>query len=234
MPLYIIFIIILLIVTIAFANYIYNDVLASPSVKIIDTNPFGYCNISEPHIKPFELKNILNEYECNELINYCSNQKTDNGNRVGNYVNDTDNLVCWIPQTNLIVKPIVEKLSNMFKIPVENAENVRITRYYPYQSFKDRYESCCDDIDTCRDFMNHGGHRKVSILVYLTDNYNGGETVFDNIGLSFKPKHGDGIVIYPLNSETNKCHPALAYSSTPIDAEIKWVANISFRESAFV
>lgn len=234
MIIYIILIILSIVATILFANYLYNYLLIPKEPPAKDTNPFGYCNASEPYIKPFELKNILTEKECNELINYCYNNKTEDGKTPGIYVNYTNDLVCWIPKTNPKVKSIIEKLGVMFKTPFDHAENVRITRYFPNQSFDNRFDSCCDDTLQCRDFMKQGGPRKLSFIIYLTDDYTGGETFFLNIGMKFKPKKGDGIVFYPMNPETNKCHPALAYSGLPIDYGVKWIINIWFREDKII
>lgn len=233
MIIYIILIIVSIVTTILFANYLYNYLLL-PKEPVIETSPFGYCNISKPYIKPFELKNILTEKECNELINYCYDEKTDNGQTVGIYVNKTNNSVCWIPKTDVRVKNIVQKMATMFKIPFENAENVRITRYFPNQSFNDRFDSCCDDTLKCREFMNRGGPRRISMIIYLTDDYTGGETYFQNIGLKFKPKKGDAVVFYPMDPKTNKCHPALSYSGLPIDYGVKWIINIWFREQKII
>lgn len=233
MIIYIILIIVSIITTILFANYLYNYLLL-PKEPEKEISPYGYCNISKPYIKPFELKNILTEKECNELINYCYDQKTENGKTVGIYVNKTNDAVCWIPKTDARVKNIVQKMATMFKIPFENAENVRITRYFPNQSFNNRFDSCCDDTLKCRDFMKNGGPRRVSIIIYLTDDYTGGETYFQNIGLKFKPKKGDGIVFYPLDPKTNKCHPALSYSGLPIDYGVKWIINIWFRNEKII
>lgn len=231
---YVIVIMLIIITAILFANYLYNYLLIIPQPKIIDKNPYGYCNITKPFIKPFELKNIITERESNDLINYCLDNKTDNGKTTGIYVNNTNDLVCWIPKTNPIIKPLIDKMAKMFKTPFEHAENVRITRYFPNQSFKDRYDSCCDDNAKCRNFMKSGGHRIISILVYLTDDYIGGETYFHNIGLKFKPKKGDGIVFYPIDPESNKCHPALAYSGLPIESGIKWTINVWFRDDKII
>jgi len=232
MTIYIILIILFLIASILFANYLYNYLLIPKEPPFKDPNPFGYCNISKQYVKPFEVKNILTELECNALINYCYDEKTENNKTAGIYVNNTNNLVTWIPKTDPLVKNIVEKMAEMFKMPFSNAENVRVTRYFPNQSFNDRFDSCCEDTLRCRNFMKFGGPRKVSIIIYLTDDYKGGETLFQNVGVSFKPKKGDGIVFYPMDAQTNKCHPALSYSGLPIDYGVKWIMNIWFRESS--
>ena len=60
MNIYIILIIVSIITTILFANYLYNYLLL-PIEPVKDISPYGYCNISKPYIKPFEINNILTE-----------------------------------------------------------------------------------------------------------------------------------------------------------------------------
>ncbi|CAH6421636.1 Oxoglutarate/iron-dependent dioxygenase, partial [uncultured virus] len=106
-------------------------------------------------------------------------------------------------------------------------------RYEPGQYYKPHHDSCCEDIAKCREFAKVGGQRKLTVLVYLNDAFEGGSTEFPNLGFTAKPPPGDAIVFYPLANNTNRCHPLALHGGMPVTSGEKWVANLWFRESKF-
>lgn len=63
--------------------------------------------------------------------------------------------------------------------PSENGEDIQVLRYEHGQKYDPHYDYFADKVNIAR-----GGHRVATVLMYLTDVENGGETVFPNAEVS--------------------------------------------------
>lgn len=193
----------------------------------------GYANTNDPYDKPFILKQLLTPEECNKIIDYASDKLVDSEVIGGKYKLVRNSQQTWIPKNHPLVKSLFEKTSKMFNIPMDNAEDLQVVRYLPNQYYNEHHDSCCDDSSQCENFIKRGGHRKLTILVYLNNNFEQGNTYFKNLDLKVKPPVGDAIVFHPLAKNSNKCHPKALHAGMPVKKGEKWVANIWYRENAF-
>jgi len=189
----------------------------------------SYASIDEPYLRPFIMPNVLSKIQCNTLINYAMGQ-LEKTIVDGRYVQNKYSKQVWILKDNPLVKDIIEFFAKKLYVSVDNAENVQMFRYLPYQTFEEKYDSCCDDNGKCKDFLKRGGQRKFAIIIYLNQDYEGGETYFRNLDLKYKPNEGGAIVLYPLADKSSKCHPYSVHNSLPISRNDKWTMQIWFRE----
>ena len=83
------------------------------------------------------------------------------------------------------------------------------------------------------DFLSQGGHRVLTTLIYLNDDFNGGETRFPNLNMNVKPMRNSAVVFRPLDSENKKCHPKALHAGMPVKSGIKYICNIWIRESPY-
>ena len=192
-----------------------------------------YANKNDPYDRPSILKNFLTEQQCNQIINYSRNKLFDSEVIGGKYKNIRNSQQYWIPKNSSLVKPLFEKISRMYNIPFENAEDLQVVRYLPNQFYKEHHDSCCDDNDKCQEFVGKGGQRIITVLIYLNNNFTEGNTYFKNLDLKIKPPTGNAIVFYPLAKNSKKCHPLALHAGLPVSSGEKWVANLWFRERAF-
>lgn len=88
-------------------------------------------------------------------------------------------------------------------IKISTLEGYHVARYSEGQFFKDH-------VDTTEEFP-----RKISIVVYLNDNYSGGNITFTKLGLSFKPKASTAF-IFPSTEE-------FSHFAEPVLSGIKYV-----------
>lgn len=193
----------------------------------------GYSDIKHPYDKPFILKNFITLDHCNKIISYANGKLFDSEVVGGKHTNVRNSQQCWIPKNDPLAKPMFEKVSKMFNIPFENAEDLQVVRYLPNQYYNEHHDSCCDDNDKCIDFAKKGGQRKITVLVYLNNEFDGGNTHFKNLNLKVKPLTGDSVVFFPLAKGTSKCHPLALHAGMPVTSGEKWVANLWFREGKF-
>lgn len=193
----------------------------------------AYANINDPYEKPSILKNFITKEKCNQIINSVQNKLIDSEVVGGKHKNIRNSQQYWISKNDPLVKPMFEKVSKMFNIPFENAEDLQVVRYMPNQYYNEHHDSCCDNNEKCMDFIKRGGQRMLTVLIYLNNEFGEGNTYFKNLNLKVKPPTGDAIVFFPLAKGTNKCHPLALHAGMPVSQGAKWVANLWFREGKF-
>ena len=100
------------------------------------------------------------------------------------------------------VNPIVEKYAESNGIEVLKLEGYHLVKYEVGQFFKEH-------VDETEEFP-----RKISVVLYLNDNYDGGTITFTKLKFSFKP-NPSSIFIFPSTEE-------FAHSADPIVSGTKY------------
>lgn len=226
-------IIVLIIILILLLVLLYCKIKMSVVLQENFEYPLGYANMTDPYDKPFIIKGFLLPFYCQQIISNAQDKLTDSEVIGGKHPDIRNSQQCWLSKTDPLIRPLFEKISNLFEIPFENAEDLQVVRYLPGQYFNEHHDSCCDGVDKCKEFVARGGQRKLTVLIYLNNEFEGGHTYFRNLDLKLKPATGDAIVFYPLAKGTCFCHPLALHAGMPVDSGIKWVANLWFREKEF-
>ncbi|AKI80325.1 putative prolyl 4-hydroxylase [Acanthamoeba polyphaga mimivirus] len=201
-----------------------------------DTNSkddFSYANINDPYNKPFVLNNLISPTKCQEIMQFANGKLFDSQVLSGTDKNIRNSQQMWIPKNNPMVKPIFENICRQFNVPFDNAEDLQVVRYLPNQYYNEHHDSCCDSSKQCSEFIERGGQRILTVLIYLNNEFSDGYTYFPNLNQKFKPKTGDALVFYPLANNSNKCHPYSLHAGMPVTSGEKWIANLWFRERKF-
>lgn len=199
----------------------------------INYDELNYADDNDEYNYPFILNNLLAPDYLEKIKEKSLNSLIDSMVVSGKIDSIRNSKQTWINKNDPLVKPIFEHLSKFFNIPFENAEDLQIVRYLPNQYYKDHHDSCCDKVNECNDFVKRGGQRILTVLIYLNDNFKGGETNFTNLNIKYKAKPGDAIVFYPLNKQGKYCHPKALHAGLPVTQGEKWIANVWFREREF-
>lgn len=198
-----------------------------------NVNKPGFADESDPYKYPFILNNFISKEYCDKIIEASVNRLINSevvGGRISSVRNSQQ---CWISKNDPFVSQMFETVSKIFGIPIENAEDLQVVRYLPGQYYNEHHDSCCDDNDKCREFITRGGQRKLTVLIYLNNDFGEGHTYFKNLNMKIKPMSGDAIVFYPLADNSCKCHPLALHAGTNVTSGEKWVANLWFREGKF-
>lgn len=193
----------------------------------------GYADVNDPYDRPFIINNLISLEKCRDIINHSRDKLMDSQVVGGIYKNIRNSKQHWISKYDPLVKPIFEQVSRMFQIPIENAEDLQVVRYLPDQYYNEHHDACCDMNDKCNEFVRKGGQRKLTVLIYLNNEFTEGNTYFKNLNLKLKPSPGSAIVFFPLAKNSSKCHPLSLHAGLPVKSGEKWIANIWFRERQF-
>ncbi|KAK9948340.1 hypothetical protein M0R45_003921 [Rubus argutus] len=134
-----------------------------------------------------------------------------------------------------IIRNIEKKIANFTFLPVEHGEGLQILHYEVGQKYEPHYDYFQDEYNT-----KNGGQRIATVLMYLSDVEEGGETVFPaakgNIssvpwwdelsecgkkGLSIKPKMGDALLFWSMNPDAT-LDPSSLHGGCPVIKGNKW------------
>ena len=81
-----------------------------------------------------------------------------------------------------------------------------------------------DDDDLKKRMNNNSGPRRYTILIYLNDDFEGGETEFPNIGRKIVPEKGKAVLF--VNTDNNEnIYKESYHGGNPVKNGTKWVCN---------
>ncbi|KAJ3675703.1 hypothetical protein LUZ60_004745 [Juncus effusus] len=136
-----------------------------------------------------------------------------------------------------IVQAIEKRISVFSQIPVENGELIQVLRYESNQYYRPHYDYFQDEFN-----LKRGGQRIATMLMYLTEDVEGGETHFPLAGenecscggktvkgICVKPTKGDAVLFWSmgLNGDSD---PKSVHSGCPVLKGEKWSATKWMRE----
>jgi len=192
----------------------------------------GLANENSEYIYPVIVQNIINDKQRNDIIEYAENHFEDSvvgsNNKVDYSIRNSK--TAWIPKKDPIAKDIIQNICNKYNYPFENAEDLQVVKYDVDNYYKEHHDSF-PYYDAL--FLSQGGHRVLTTLIYLNDNFTEGETYFVNLNQKVKPQKNSAVIFHPLDKEKKKCHPKALHAGLPIKSGTKYIANIWIREDEF-
>lgn len=194
---------------------------------------FGYEeneDYKEPQIYP----NFITSEEADYILEQ-SKQKFEDSTIIGGYdVNIRKSQTCWLYKTDETIKNIIQRVCDMHNYPIERAEDLQVVKYDPNGYYNEHHDSCCDENKKCKEFIERGGNRVVTMVIYLNDDFEGGATRFINLDKDIKPDKYSGILFYPMNKSGKKCHRKALHAGLPVTSGNKYIANVWIREHEFI
>ena len=206
----------------------------------------------------YEIDNVLTNEECDYIINDAKDKLSESTvmsiDKNGKYI-DVKDTVRTSNHTfleNNLHKNIIEKAEKLINkysqvnVSYKQFEQIQVVRYKPTQEYKEHFDICHpqqayeDQLKTCKeDFKKFNSVRYATIIFYLNDGFNGGETYFPNINKKIIPKKGKALIFFncTYNKDThqtglcdiidNSKHAGLPVVEGKTDE--KWIANIWIR-----
>jgi prolyl 4-hydroxylase len=187
------------------------------------------------------VKNFLSPDECQELINIGKMIIKPSTVGFGDAITKNDkhriSSHSWIKhQTTPATLRLTQYISSILKIPPTHFEPFQIVNYQKGGFYNYHLDSCnpdAEDYKEClKNLAQHGG-RKYTVLIYLNDNYEGGETHFKVIDTSIKGNTGDIVFFKNMLKDSQKSDPKSIHSGTPVKSGEKWLLNLWIRDSPY-
>ncbi|KAE8736168.1 putative prolyl 4-hydroxylase 3 [Hibiscus syriacus] len=193
--------------------------------------------------RAFIYHNFLSKEECEYLINLAKphmakstvvDRKT--GQSRDSRVRTSSGMFLRKGQDR-IIRVIEKRIADFTFIPVENGEGLQVLHYEVGQKYDAHFDYFADKFNTI-----NGGQRMATVLMYLSDVEEGGETVFPaakgNVtavpwwnelsecgkqGLAVKPKMGDAFLFWSMRPDA-KLDPSSLHVGCPVISGNKWTS----------
>ncbi|URE30590.1 P4Hc [Musa troglodytarum] len=134
-----------------------------------------------------------------------------------------------------IIRAIEKRIADYTFIPIEHGEGLQVLHYEVGQKYEPHFDYFLDVYNT-----KNGGQRIATLLMYLSDVEEGGETIFPNAkissrslpwynelskcgenGLSIKPKTGDALLFWSMKPDAS-LDPLSLHGGCPVIKGNKW------------
>tara|TARA_B110001469_G_scaffold126768_1_gene145345 strand:+ start:426 stop:1007 length:582 start_codon:yes stop_codon:yes gene_type:complete len=177
--------------------------------------------------KIYEFDDLLTEDECNQLIELSKPLiKRSDVMSVKKYDDIRTSSHCFLNSTKYnICKKIDNIVYNRLKIPIENYEDLQVVNYKSDQNYNEHWDACIDGEICKKDKEIMGGYRFATFIIYLNDEFEGGETSFPKKIMKVKPKRGKGVLFFNLNDKLTNVRDNSLHAGLPPKNGEKWMCN---------
>lgn len=199
--------------------------------------------------RAFLYHNFLTQQECDHLISlakpYMEKSKvvdSTTGKPVSSEVRTSSGHFLSRGQDE-VVKQIEHRIADFTTLPVDHGESLHVLNYHVSEKYSAHFDYFHDTMNTA-----NGGQRLATMLMYLSDVEEGGETVFPSSkdhgnssqalsscgkqGLAVKPKKGDALLFYSLKPD-GSLDPSSLHSGCPVIKGNKWSATKWIRQKPY-
>lgn len=131
---------------------------------------------------------------------------------------------------NIVIDTIERRMADWSHFPLAHGELPLVLRYEPSQSFEQHFDYFIPErFGRGEGPMAEGGQRVATQLVYLNEDFEGGETRFDRAGLVVTPKRGLCMMFHNVGPDHN-VDPLTRHTGVAVRQGVKWLLSRWIRE----
>jgi prolyl 4-hydroxylase len=181
-------------------------------------------------------EDFLTKEECDELINLAKPklEKMRVLSNTGGTENSTSRIAdgVWLNRNDSdIIKLLQDNIAIASGLPSENQEKLHIVRYGIGGKYDAHFDYFEPNSGYFKNAMSNGGQRTQTWIIYLNDDYNGGETEFPRENIKILPKMGK-LIGWNNLTEENELNEYSQHAGLPVLTGEKWIAVIWVRQYA--
>jgi prolyl 4-hydroxylase len=185
------------------------------------------------------LADVLNQEECGMLIALARPRLTPSTvvdpktgvNSVAAHRN-SEGMFFRLEETPFIAK-LDRRLSEIMNMPLSHGEGLQVLRYGPGTQSTPHFDFLTPSNAANQQSLARSGQRVSSLVVYLSDVPEGGETDFPEIGLAVCPQPGHAVYFEYCNGR-NELDPLSLHAGAPVTAGEKWAVTKWMRQRPFL
>ncbi|MDB5955303.1 2OG-Fe(II) oxygenase [Ramlibacter sp.] len=137
------------------------------------------------------------------------------------------------PQENALIDRIDRRLARLMGLPLANGEGLQVLHYAAEGAQSaPHFDFLLPTNSANQASISRSGQRVSTLVAYLNDPEEGGETVFPEAGISVAPRKGSALYFEYCNS-AGQLDPLSLHAALPVLAGEKWVATRWMRQRAF-
>lgn len=144
------------------------------------------------------------------------------GRMISNPIRTSDGAVIGPTRENLVVRAINRRIAAISGTPFDNGEPLSVLRYRPGQQYRLHSDA----------LPGNANQRVATVLVYLNDDFSGGETDFPAIGVTVKPAIGDAVLFRNITG-SGAADQRMVHAGLPVTKGVKWLATRWIRAARF-
>lgn len=195
-----------------------------------------YPGLRMVHAHPpvFIVENFLTPHECDFLIHSAQDSWSPApvvGRGAGEVSPSRTSSTCYLAREDL--PDYLRKVSLLTGKPIEHCELPQVGQYLPNQQYLQHFDAFdLSNEDGCR-FAANGGQRTVTVLVYLNDVAQGGQTTFPALNLEVQPRKGMALVFFPATVDGLLDKMALHAALPAAEGHVKYVSQVWIRQGEY-
>ncbi|KFM98766.1 2OG-Fe(II) oxygenase [Bacillus clarus] len=171
------------------------------------------------------LANVLSDEECEELIEMSKKKMKRSKIGASRNVNDIRTSSGTFLEENEITTRIERRIASIMNVPAPHGEGLQILRYTVGQEYKAHYDF----------FAEHSAaasnNRMSTLVMYLNDVEEGGETFFSKLNLSVSPRKGMAVYFEYFYQDAS-INELTLHGGAPVIKGEKWIATQWMRRKA--
>jgi prolyl 4-hydroxylase len=184
------------------------------------------------------LDNVLDADECDALMRMAV-PRLERSAVVG--VTDGVNTVMDIRTSdgayfqraeNELIRRIDARASAIMRLPENQGEGLQVMRYGAGGEYLPHFDYFEPNEKGSQPHLATGGQRVSTLIMYLHDVVEGGETIFPRIDFSYVPRKGQALYFEYTNAE-GTLDPLSLHGGAPVSRGEKWIVTKWMRERAF-
>jgi prolyl 4-hydroxylase len=123
---------------------------------------------------------------------------------------------------DLVIHAVNRRIAASTATGIDCGEPLHVLRYEPGQEYRPH-------LDTLPSTANQ---RQWTALIYLNDDFEGGETAFPKLGLTVRGSKGD-CLLFRVVFENAQSDPRLLHAGLPVGSGVKWLASRWIRQMPY-
>jgi len=134
---------------------------------------------------------------------------------------------------NDLIARLDRRLSALMNLPLENGEGLQVLHYPTGAGSEPHHDYLAPTNAANRESIARSGQRVSTLVTYLNDVPEGGQTVFPRLGLAVSPIRGNACY-FEYGDDRGRVDARSLHASAPVTRGEKWVVTKWMRERRFV
>lgn len=131
-----------------------------------------------------------------------------------------------------LITNIERRIAELTQIPEENGEGIQVLAYGHGEEYRPHWDYFDNSNEGGAFCYNRGGQRIATMIMYLENTEEGGETVFPQVNIKVKPMKGNAVLFFNCTPD-GKEDPLTLHGGSPVIKGEKWIATKWIRKGEF-
>jgi len=220
-------------------DYTYETPRVPMNLNYIDTSDkrvYIGMKMEKPTIMTFD--NLMSHEECDKLIELSSGRMQqsrvvdDATGKEALHKDRTSEGTFFKFMEDDFIAMLDRRIAEVMHWPAINGEGIQILHYRPGGEYKAHYDYFPYDVAGSQRHLATGGQRVSTLVMYLNDVEQGGETTFPEVGVSVVPKKGSAVYFEYCNSKSQVDKLTL-HAGNPVVKGEKWICTKWMRQNKY-